>query len=321
MTIRFTRSAERRELICSAIDWLQEGRRIAMITLINIEGNAPYPVGTQMLVAEEGDFIGQITGGCAEQAIAEQAIAAIKADESVVQRYGVGSPFFDIQLPCGSGIDVFIDSSISSDELIRIKHQLRARQTVISAVGAYDADAESAESAEVIESAQYQKHYYPNQRLVLMGQGPILTSCAKLALGAGFDVLCVAQNQQTVELAKRHSLTAINLSECPDLVELGDQYTGLVSLFHEHEHEALLLSQALNSQAFYIGALGSKRTHAARLELLSEQGFSASELARIHGPVGVNIQAKTPSQIAIAIVAQAIDELNKMTHAPCSKFS
>lgn len=290
-------SAQRLELIESAIEWLKGGQCIALITLVNIEGNAPYPVGTQMLVTEGGQFKGQITGGCAEQAIADQAVHQIKLGQNSSQRYGLDSPYFDIQLPCGSGIDVFIDVSSSLDELQSIQRRLDSREPVSVAIEA--------------ENFSFTKRYYPNPRVVILGQGPILVSCAKLALETGFDVLCVGQNESTLDLLERESLTAMSLQHQRDFSTMYDEFTGVVSLFHEHDLETSILAQAVASDVFYIGALGSKKTHAARLETLRTKAVNEDSLSRIHGPVGIDILAKTPFQIAISIVSQVIDKYNK----------
>ncbi len=297
MLSNLIRSEQHFELIESAIGWLESGGRIALITLVNIEGNAPYPVGTQMLVREDGVFRGQITGGCAEQAIADQAVHQIKAGQNSVQRYGLGSPYFDIQLPCGSGIDVFIDVGQSLRDLQCIQQGLEQRKIVPFEIKS--------------ERLSFIKKYYPTPRLFLLGQGPILVSCAKLALETGLDVLCVAQNEATLKLLKRASLVGVGLNEYRDFSEVYDKHTGVVSLFHEHDLEIAILSQALASEAFYIGALGSKKTHAARLDSLRTEHINEVNLARIHGPVGVDIMAKTPPQIAISIVSQVIDSYNK----------
>ncbi len=296
MSLNFIRTDVRQELHSKALYCLDQGFSVALVTLVNVEGSAPYPFGSQMLVSSEGEYVGQITGGCAEQAIADQARMAIKDRENRTQRYGMGSTFFDIQLPCGSGIDVHIDVTKRYLDFKNVASALENRRPVtekiVSSIGSFD------------------KTYHPNQRLVLLGQGPILIACAKIGLQAGFDLLCIAQNELTSALLAQHGLVSTSLSNCPDLSNICDEYTGVVSLFHEHEHETTLLAQALESNAYYIGALGSRRTHCQRLDALLNHGIDRGGLERIYGPVGVNISAKTPSQIAVAVVAQAIDELN-----------
>ncbi len=294
----FIRSPWRRELISTTLDFLANEHQVALVTLCNIEGSAPYPLGTQMLVRDDGFFVGQITGGCAEQAIADQALVNLQSKTNGTQRFGLNSPYFDIQLPCGSGIDVLVDVETPIEEYQEIQTSLDARRE-ISKVLKFD-------------TGSIERKYLPNQRLVLVGQGPILMHAAKLSLATGFDVCCLAQDDRTLDYLRRYDLQASLLADTQLEESLLDRYTGVVSLFHEHELENDILSLALNSESFYIGALGSRRTHSQRREqLIAQHGHDMRELERIHGPVGININAQSPSQIASAVVSQAIDELNK----------
>lgn len=298
MSLSYNLSLEPTELIQSALNWLNEGYRVAMITLVNIEGNAPYPVGSQMLVNDQGAYLGQITGGCAEVAIADQAVLAINDKQNLTLRYGLDSPFFDIQLPCGSGIDVYFDCDIKKQQISQIAAQLEARtvyrQALQTGLGVFT------------------KIYAPSPRLMLVGQGPILVLLAELAMKSGFDVACVAQNEHTENLLHRAKLEAVGLDKIGgDFVLELDSFSAMVSLFHEHHLELPLLAKALKTQAFFVGALGSKRTQQARLDGLKEMATDELLLARVRGPVGLNIGANTPAQIAVSILAELIQQLNQ----------
>ena len=267
------KATQERELITQAINYLERGFSIAMLTLIDIEGNAPYPVGSQVLVRDDGKFIGQITGGCAEQALVEQALSVIASGVNTVERYGVNSRFFDIQLPCGSGLDIEFDVESNLAFYKGISQALKQRKAVeVSSV----------------------KTYYPTSRLLIFGQGPIISHLINFATEAGFEVFLFSHDN-----GSSYSLN----NYC-------DQFSGLVSLFHEHDLEIDILTSVLSSKLFYIGALGSRRTHAARLDKLTLCGVSKHDLDRIHGPIGLDIGAITPSQIAVSIVAQVIASMN-----------
>jgi len=268
-------SHKKTELLESAIAWLEKGHKVAMLTLMAIEGNAPYPVGTQMLVRDDGEFEGQITGGCAEIALVQQALIAIKSRQNITERYGHNSRFFDIKLPCGSGLDITFDVQTELKTYQSIASQLNSRKSV------------------TIHEA---KTYLPTPRLLIFGQGPIINSLIELASCSGFDVL-LFDHQQHYELSLY----------C-------DAYTGLVSLFHEHEYEIDILASAVTQPLFYIGALGSKVTHSARLEKLRKNGVDAEKMKKIHGPIGINIHSHTPAQIAVSIIAQVILVMNQNAH-------
>jgi len=297
MSLIYNQSLQPTELILTALSWLDAGHRIALVTLVNIEGNAPYPVGSQMLVNDQGRYVGQITGGCAETAIADQAVSAMNNDENRTLRYGLDSPFFDIQLPCGSGIDVYFDCDITNKRLSQIASHLNERKSFV----------------EILETGvgKFERHYLPSKRLIIFGQGPILVLLAELATKSGFDVACVAQNEHTEALLSAANLKSVSLSEArSNFASNLDEFGAMVSLFHEHDLEVDLLAEALNTKAFYIGALGSKRTHNARLESLRNHGVDQLLLSKIHGPVGLDIGANTPAQIAVSILAEVIEQLN-----------
>ncbi len=294
----FKRCDSRRELIGDAVALVSRGQRIALATLVNVVGSAPYPLGSQMLICESGEFFGQITGGCAEQAIADHGVSAIQSGQSVTHRYGLDSPFFDIQLPCGSGIDVLIDVNQREDALRNIVDQIENgvpyEQTL---------DHGSGDS--------FTKVYLPTPRLLIVGQGPIVANLAGLANESGFDTCLVVQNQENKAALEKLGLQSTLVNDCAPLNQLVNQFTGVVSLFHEHDHELHLLSQAVKTDAFYIGALGSRQTHKVRMSRLKDLDCTADAISRVFGPVGVHINASTPAEIAISILAQAINELNK----------
>jgi xanthine dehydrogenase accessory factor len=287
-------------LISKAVDWSRAGQRLALITLIGIEGNAPYPIGSQMLANEKGDFLGQITGGCAEQAIADQAGESIRSGSNTNHRYGLNSPYFDIQLPCGSGIDVFVDVTSQLSDYLAIAQSLATRNVV----------------SQELETClgRFSKSYTPNQRIIICGQGPILVGLAEMARLSGFEVICIGQNNQTVQQLAEAGIAAIELSQLGgDILDYCDAYTAVVSLFHEHDHETPILHSALCSDAFYIGALGSRSTHAQRLDALTKLGNQAPQLMRIHGPVGLDIGARTPAHIALSALAHIVEQLPRST--------
>jgi len=303
MTLKFNLSSQPRELIDTALSWSEQGLSTALVTLVAIEGNAPYPIGSQMLVSETSEFIGQITGGCAEVAIADQARLAIKTKQNATVRYGLDSPYFDIKLPCGSGVDVYFDVELSTEKLRQIHTQLSSRQVHVQSLNT--------------KLGKVDKCYRPTPRLVVAGQGPIMQQLTELATRTGFDVACIAQNSATktlLDTASFDSNSIESLTEASaqqELIDTLDRYCAFVSVFHEHEFEVPLIQSALASRAFYIGALGSRKTHAARCEALSAEGVTQQQLNRVHGPVGLDIGANTPAQIAISILSQVIQQMNQ----------
>lgn len=294
--------------------WRAAGRPTALVTLVGIEGGSPRPLGSQMAITIDGEAAGQITGGCAEAALVDETREALKRGENRRLRYGRGSPFFDIQLPCGSGIDVYIDVRIATDLLDEAERALASRTSVDLVL---DLEAETAElripgegdpAGARREASRFVRPYLPRRRLILAGRGPALVSAARIAAEVGIEVIAASPETHTLAQIGRPSVRTLHLSHPDDLVlDEVDPYTAAALLFHEHEWEPPILARLLSSQAFYVGALGSRRTHARRVAALRELGVTETAIRRIRAPIGLDIGAKSPPEIALAILAEVID--------------
>ncbi|MEO0997797.1 MAG: XdhC family protein [Pseudomonadota bacterium] len=285
---------------------LAAGERVCLATLVQTDGSSPRPCGSQMAVAESGEFLGYLTGGCAEQAIADEGLRAIHNGSGHAMRFGVGSPYLDIQLPCGAGIDVWFDPSIDAAALREIDAARAARQTP-ALVTATRGGAKAAVSmtADVLDAGSFRRWYPPLRRLLIVGAGPIVTSLARQAAATEQAVEVLTPDAQTAAATAAAGVEVDTLGDPAQLdAAVLDAHTAAVLLFHEHEREPELLTRLLHSACYYVGALGSPRTHAVRLEALRRHGVDETLLGRIHGPVGLDIGARTPAEIAIAILAE-----------------
>lgn len=295
-------------LLDTAVTWAEAGHSTCLATLVYANGSAPRPPGSQMVIRDDGRFEGFLTGGCAEFAIAEIAKEAIAADRHRVVRFGLDSPYVDIQLPCGSGIDVFFhvqpDPTVLRAALaLNLARESAGLQTTVGA----DAELRLCDhsNADELPSNAFRRWYLPSRRLVAVGSGPILIELTKLAATQHFDVLAFSPDAET-----RRTLTANNIDSrglpharvinASDL----DRFSAACLLFHEHEREPDILTAFLNSDAFYLGALGSRKTQAERLQRLRLSSIPEADLARIHGPAGLSIGAQTPAEIGLSILAQ-----------------
>ena len=288
--------------------WRAEGRATALVTLFASDGSAPRPMGSQMAIADDGRAVGSITGGCAEAAIVAEAQQRMIRRANGAVRYGAGSPYIDIRLPCGSGIDVWFDTTLSDADLETLLTARAARRTASLIVDAGAGTTRACEGVpEDVPASAYVRRYDPVLRLVLVGKGPILPLLAQLAQTMDFEVHAFSSEPETLELAAPHSASTRYLATPVSFTDPGfDEHTAFVSLFHEHEWEPPILGLALHSSCFYLGALGSQRTHAARVQTLTEQGLPESLIARLHAPVGLPLGGKNPPEIALSILAQIV---------------
>ena len=278
-------------------DWRRAGHRTALLTLIGTTGQSPRPVGSQLAVCDTGEACGLITGGCAEGTLVLDALEAMRLGENRIELYGEGSRFKDITLPCGAGLKVFFDVGISDAEIGRIIARRDTRQPasmLISAPG----------------EPGYTRHYLPACRLIAVGQGPIMEALAQMALPLEIEIdIWSPDAALAVRLNGRH------LTSPEDFDAALDRYSAVTTVFHDHSYEPPVLLKALQSKSFFIGALGSRKAHARRLEILEDMGAEPDMLTRIHGPVGLDIAAASPPEIALSILAQVVERWRRTVAA------
>lgn len=294
-------------VIPDLLKWQSEGNRVALLTLFNIEPTGPRPTGSQMAVSDAGDFTGFLSGGCVEGALVEETRAAMDAGENRSIRYGVNSPYFDIELPCGSAIDVFIDIGIEGDIIAEISDAMDARTPVIlntdmrigeSSVAVFTGSDDRLQL--LLDNKKFNRLYRPPLRLVIAGKGPVVAASAHVAAASGITVHVITSED---DIAAQCTSAGATTSKTIDAVQI-DAWTAVATLFHEHELELSVLNAALQSDAFYIGALGSRNTHSDRVGRLITEGHSDKNIDRIHGPLGISIGSRNPPEIAISMIAE-----------------
>lgn len=290
--------------------WLEKvrsGQKACLVTLVGIDSSAPRPLGSQITVGEDGASVGYITGGCAESAIVTEALAVIKTGENRLVRYGEGSPYKDIVLPCGSGIDIYFDVKISDGLIGTVQSALDTRKPA-----ALQTDLVTGESSNIAYTGPlperdgnwFYNPYHPPFKLFIAGKGPIVPALANLAVQSGFIVETASPEPETladIKMPKTH------LTGSGDFIPATlDSWCAAITLFHDHDWEPPILAPLLESSCFYIGALGSRRTHEDRKIKLAEFGVTEAQISKLYAPVGLDIQATTPVEIAIAILADII---------------
>lgn len=290
------------------------GQSVCLVTLFHVDDVSPRPIGSQIAVSEDGESFGFITGGCAEKAIVHEALIALREKKSTEIRIGSESPWFDIKLPCGGGIEIYFSVADSTEVISQACESLLRRTPVslgfdlvndrVFIVGGQGSKLRSTDRLFV-------RQYVPTTQLVIVGAGPYVGSLSRLAEQA--DIQPIVWSPETPpEFVVSKSTGTYQLNRSQLLQGQGfDSWMAIVLLFHEHDWEPKLLKAALESACFYIGALGSRKTHANRLESLRQLGCSDEQLRRIHGPVGLPISARTPNEIAISILAELIQVKNR----------
>ena len=285
-----------------ACDRAARSIRTAIVTLVEIEGSSPLRVGAQMAVAETGEWVGYLSGGCIERAIAAEACAAIRSGAPRRVRYGRGSPYMDIRLPCGGAIELVIDVGISASELQRIDAAFHCRMPCAMEIP--DAGGPLVEGG---RTGPFRRLCLPRRQLVVAGIGPVTVQLARQARSGGFDVIVASSDEITREAAAVDEIESRAIGRAAGERLLGiDARSAVVLAFHDHEWETGLLPEILRSDAFYIGAMGSRRTHALRVMRLKADGFDDAAIARIRAPAGILPGVRGATGIAASIYAEIL---------------
>lgn len=279
-------------VIPQLVAWRREGLACALVTLVGVDGSSPRRPGSQMAVNVHGDHLGYISSGCAEGAIVAEAVDAIKAAGARTVRYGAGSKYIDVVLPCGSGIDVHFDASIATETLEHLEAEIAARRTVELPIEAG------------LGGAPFVRTYTPVPRVLIAGRGINVDFVARFAHELEWEVIAASPDGDALARVAPFART-VHLTGPADFdPSLIDGHTAVVLVFHDHEWEPPILAKCEGSPAFYAGALGSRRTHGQRCELLAMLGCSQAFIGRIHSPVGLDIGARNPAEIALAICGE-----------------
>jgi xanthine dehydrogenase accessory factor len=255
----------------------------ALCTVTAIDGSWSRRLGAQLSVLPDGSTRGSLADGCLEKALATEALSGGAAR---VLRYGEGSPFLDIRLPCGSGIEVMVDPAPDRDALAAACAALTARERAELVVG-------------MTPQGPFVRRYVPKLRLVVMGSGPEVTALVRLARAQQIDCVVAGPSGEAT------NDVAIGLGQAPDLAV--DAWTAIAVLFHDHEWERGILPWALASPAFYVGAQGGHGARETRLAMLAEAGANPGD-PRLRSPIGVFAHARTPSVLALSILAEIVAE-------------
>lgn len=293
--------------------WQSEGQRTALVTLVGVEGGAPREPGAQMAVAEDGRFTGYLSGGCLEAAVVLEAQAVIRAGENRLIRYGKGSPYFDIRLPCGSGLDLYFDQRLGAAqvrELLHCRATRRAsslRTSLVDGTSIVTSGSSGTLPKSVRQGQYFTRHYPPSVRLLLLGSGPLVNAIAAMAKVSGLEIAIWSPDSATREQARRHGLMAFDGADALHRsIEALDHASAAVLVFHDHEAEPDILARVIETESFYIGVLGNHAVHRRRLETLQAKGFTAIARTRLHAPVGTIPAAKSKATLAAGVLAEIL---------------
>ena len=302
--------------------WRRAGHAVTLVTVVETWGSAPRPPGALLAVRDDGHVSGSVSGGCVE----DDLIARVKAGErhgapSMIA-YGVSKEeAARFGLPCGGTLRLVqepVRETAWIEELLArtAAHDLVAR-TLTLATGEVTLASATRDEHMQFDGSKLTTLFGPKWRLLLVGAGQLSQAVAQMALMLDFEVLVCDPREEYSGTTGISGAT--HLPGMPDDVVRDlhpDAHTAIVALTHDPKLDDMALMEALRTDAFYVGALGSARNQATRKKRLAEHfGLTDAELARLHGPVGLRIGAKTPAEIAVSVVAQIVERKNQAAEA------
>lgn len=285
------------------------GQAVALVTITGVTGGSSRNPGAHLAVSEDGRFAGSLSGGCIEAAVVAEALSAIAEGRPRAVRFGQGSPYIDIRLPCGGSLDLLFNPVRDSMLGGRLVEALALRQPARLSLPRTDGDvtAGQGEPSFAIDGseASVEVNHIPPLRLALFGQGAALDTLAALArpVDALVSVFTPDENRAAPDAVRLKTPGLPAEFAC-------DPWTAAALLFHDHDWEAPILERLLDGPAFFIGAMGSNKTHALRCEVLRERSVSEDTIARIVAPIGLIPSMRDPETLAVSILAQVVAAYN-----------
>ncbi|MBJ6373318.1 XdhC family protein [Sedimentitalea arenosa] len=304
----------------TALTWHREGLGAALATVVQTWGSAPRRVGSQLAIGGDGRIEGSVSGGCVEGAVIVEALEAIEDGTHRLLEFGVSDDdAFAVGLACGGTIRILIEPVGSVIPVDMLQDLVAARENRVAL--AYEVTLDSGtrrlvrdgypermrmdRSGFEEDGTTFVAVHNPPLRLIVVGAVHIAQALVPMARIAGYDPVVIDPREAFASQARFPGETVLH--DWPDeaVAKLGlDPRTALVLLTHDPKLDDPALEAALRADVFYIGALGSTRTHAKRVERMVAAGFGEDRIARIHGPIGLDIGAAGPAEIAVSILAQ-----------------
>ena len=279
---------------------------LALIT--GTQGPSYRPVGAAMAFLAGDVRIGTLSSGCVEADLALHAAEALAAGTPRTVLYGRGSPYMDIQLPCGGGLEILLVPAPERAALRRFSATLDARRPAMLHVGRKDGAIGVAEGEpRAVGEDRFAVRFEPELRFFVFGKGPEASTFAGLVRSAGYPNLLLSPDRETLEAGRALGCATRHLvaRAMPADIE-PDAWSSVVLFFHDHDWEPPILAGALATEAFYIGAQGSRRARAARMRELEAMGVDAAARDRLYGPIGLVPSAREARTLAVSVLAEIL---------------
>lgn len=311
-------------VIRDVLGWLEQGQSVWLCTIVQTWGSSPRPEGSWLAVSSTGQWSGSVSGGCLEEDLLRRAADGGLSQPELID-YGItADDQHQFQLPCGGRIRLLVEplkGEQATAHISALLGSLEQRQPVLRRVSVtgnvtLEPAPDGARFQVHFEGDELQHLLQPECRLLFIGAGEVARYAAEFASAADFDVtLCEPREAFAAGWSHPHISLVRRLPDDLIAEQFSDRWSGVLALAHDPRVDDMGLLAALASDAFYVGAMGSHKTSAARRERLASLGLDQGALQRLRAPIGVSIPSKTPAEIAISIVADLIAERHRLRQA------
>jgi xanthine dehydrogenase accessory factor len=303
------------EVLNHARTWLEEGRRVWLVTVTQTFGASPRPPGSLMAMREDGIIVGSVSGGCIEDDLVARR-DEFNGAKPILQSYGVtADEARRFGLPCGGELEVVIEAALTIAQLDQLFGKIRAGEVfarvVDLAAGTWRYRVAQPTDETLRNANEFVCIHGPRWRLLIIGASEIARYLAEVAATLDFQVFVCDPREEYQSVWRVASATLVpGMPDDAVVAFKPDAHTVIVTVSHDPKLDDMALMEALKTPAFYIGAVGSKRTSDERRKRLLMFDLTTADVAKLHGPVGLAIGSRTPPEIAIAILAELVAARN-----------
>jgi xanthine dehydrogenase accessory factor len=299
------------EVLRKCADWVDEGRRTLLVTVVKTWGSSPRPEGAMLAVREDGHVVGSVSGGCIEDDIVDRTRReGQRATKCEVVTYGVSADEARrFGLPCGGTLQLVLEPLTRESGMRALLREVETGHLVARkldlASGFATLHPAQASDGLAFDGKVLRTIHGPRYRMLVIGASQLSKYLAQIAVGLDYQVTICDPREEYTETWDVPGVTLVRTMPDDTVQAMNlDERCAVVALTHDPKLDDLALMEALKSPAFYIGALGSRANNAKRRERLREFDLTDDEIARLHGPIGLYIGSRTPPEIAISILAE-----------------
>jgi xanthine dehydrogenase accessory factor len=299
------------EVLKHSAQWLDQGKRVLLVTVVKTWGSSPRPEGAMLAVRDDGHVVGSVSGGCIEDDLIDRVRqSGIEQTKPEAVKYGISAEeAHRFGLPCGGTIQLVLEPLTRESGIAELCEAVESgrlvARTLDMATGVARLEPARATDGVAFDGATLLTIHGPRYRMLVIGAGQLSRYLCSIAVGLDYHVtVCDPRVEYTDEWDVPGTTIVRTMPDDTVMDMKLDERSAVIALTHDPKLDDLALMEALKTPAFYVGALGSRRNNAARRERLKEFDLNDAELARLHGPVGIYIGSRTPPEIAVSILAE-----------------